>query len=100
MDVLKQLIEEEPRLTTCCPAQRLGCSHSAVEKHLSELEEAFQSSAKSSPFNESLSISYRRYRSDRFQILRSALPATQLASMNQYDETFRPYRQSSIKKTI
>ncbi len=27
MDVLKQLIEEDPRLTTRCLAERLGCSH-------------------------------------------------------------------------
>jgi transposase len=36
-DVLKQLIEEDPRLTTRCLAERPGCSHTAVEKHLSEL---------------------------------------------------------------
>ena len=27
MHVLKQLIEEDPRLTTRCLAERLGCSH-------------------------------------------------------------------------
>jgi hypothetical protein len=27
IDVLKQLIEEDPRLTTRCLAERLGCSH-------------------------------------------------------------------------
>ena len=27
MDVLKQLIEEDPRLATRCLAERLGCSH-------------------------------------------------------------------------
>jgi [histone H3]-lysine36 N-dimethyltransferase SETMAR len=37
VDVLKQLIEEDPRLTTRCLAERLGCSHTAVEKHLKEL---------------------------------------------------------------
>ena len=36
-DVLKQLIEEAPRLTTCCLAERLGCSHTTVEIHLSDL---------------------------------------------------------------
>ena len=37
VDVLKQLIEEDPRLTTLCLVERLGCSHTAVEKHLNEL---------------------------------------------------------------
>ena len=37
VDVLKQLIEEGPRLVTRCLAERLGCSHTAVETHLSEL---------------------------------------------------------------
>ncbi len=37
-NVLKQLIEEDPRLTTWCLAERLGCSHTAMEKHLSELD--------------------------------------------------------------
>src|SRR5271155_4632974 len=37
MDVLKQLIEEDPRLTTRCLAERLGCSHTTVETHLREL---------------------------------------------------------------
>jgi len=37
IDVLKQLIEEDPRLTTRCLAERLGCSHTTVEKHLAEL---------------------------------------------------------------
>ena len=37
VDVLKQLIEEDPRLTTLCLAERLGCSHTTVETHLSEL---------------------------------------------------------------
>jgi len=37
MDVLQQLIEEDPRLATCCLAERLGCSHTTVETHLREL---------------------------------------------------------------
>lgn len=37
VDVLKQLIEEDPRLSTRCLAERLGCSHTTVETHLSEL---------------------------------------------------------------
>ena len=37
VNVLKQLIEEDPRLTTRCLAERLGCSHTTVETHLSEL---------------------------------------------------------------
>lgn len=37
MDALKQFIEEDPRLTTRCLAERLGCSHTTVEKHLKEL---------------------------------------------------------------
>ena len=37
VDVLKRLIKEDPRLTTSCLAERLGCSHTTVETHLSEL---------------------------------------------------------------
>jgi transposase len=37
MYFLKQLIEEDPKLTTRCLAERLECSHTAVEKHLGEL---------------------------------------------------------------
>ena len=37
MDVLKQLIEKDPRLTTRCLEERLGCSHITVETHLGEL---------------------------------------------------------------
>ena len=37
VDILKQLIEEDPRLTTCCLAERLGYSHTTVETHLNEL---------------------------------------------------------------
>jgi len=36
MDVLQQLIEEDPRLTTRCLAEQLGCSHNTVETHLGE----------------------------------------------------------------
>ena len=37
LDVLKQLIEEDPRLTTWCLAERLGCVLAIVETHLKEL---------------------------------------------------------------
>ena len=37
MDLLKELIEQDPRLTTRCLAERLGCSHIAIETHLHEL---------------------------------------------------------------
>ena len=37
VDVFKQLIEEDPRLTTFCLAERLGCSHTTVETYLNEL---------------------------------------------------------------
>ena len=37
MGLLKQLIEEDPRLTTRCLSERLGCSHIAVETYLHEL---------------------------------------------------------------
>ena len=37
VDHLKQLIEQDPRLTSRCLAEQLGCSHTAVEKHLNEL---------------------------------------------------------------
>ena len=37
VDVLKQLIEEDPRLTTRFLVERLKCSHTTVETHLSEL---------------------------------------------------------------
>ena len=39
VDVLKQFIEEDPRLTTCCLAERLGRSHTTVETHLSEIRQ-------------------------------------------------------------
>ena len=38
VDVLKPLIEEDPRLTTRCLAERLGCTRTTVETHLSELD--------------------------------------------------------------
>ena len=38
VDVLKQLIEEDPRLTSCYLAAQLGCSHTTEETHLSELD--------------------------------------------------------------
>jgi [histone H3]-lysine36 N-dimethyltransferase SETMAR len=34
VDLLQQLIEQDPRLTSRCLAEQLGCSHTAVEKHL------------------------------------------------------------------
>jgi biotin operon repressor len=37
VDLLKQLIKQDPRLTSWCLAEQLGCSHTAVEKHLNEL---------------------------------------------------------------
>ena len=37
VDLLTQLIEEDPRLTLRCLAEQLGCSHTTVEKHLIEL---------------------------------------------------------------
>jgi histone-lysine N-methyltransferase SETMAR len=37
VDLLKQLIEEDPRLTLRCLAEQLGWSHTSMEKHLNEL---------------------------------------------------------------
>lgn len=37
LDNLKELIEQDPRLTTRCLAEHLGCSHTTVETHLKEL---------------------------------------------------------------
>ena len=37
MDLFKQLIEEDSRLTTRCLAERLGCSHIAMVTYLDEL---------------------------------------------------------------
>ena len=42
VDVLKQLIEEDPGLTTCCLAERLGCCHTTVETHLSKLDRTWK----------------------------------------------------------
>ncbi|CAF4199481.1 unnamed protein product [Rotaria sp. Silwood2] len=37
LDQLKQLIEDDPRLTTRCLAEKLECSHTTVETYLNEL---------------------------------------------------------------
>ena len=37
MELLKQIIEGDSRLTSWYLAGQLGCSHTAVEKHLNEL---------------------------------------------------------------
>ena len=37
--LLKQVIEEDPRLTSPYLAELLGCSRTTVEKHLNELDE-------------------------------------------------------------
>ena len=37
LDILKQLIEEDPRLTIWCLAERLQCFCATVETHLKEL---------------------------------------------------------------
>ena len=37
VDHVKQFIEQDPRLTSRGLAEQLGCSHTAVEKHLNEL---------------------------------------------------------------
>ena len=37
VDLLKQLIEQDPRLTLRCLAEELVCSYVTVEKHLNEL---------------------------------------------------------------
>jgi transposase len=37
MELLKELIEDDPRLTTWCLAERLGCFHITVETYLHEL---------------------------------------------------------------
>ena len=42
MDLLKKLIEQDPRLTTRCLAERLGCSHIAIETHLHELGKTWE----------------------------------------------------------
>ena len=42
VDLLKQLIEEDPRLTSRYLAKQLGCSHTAVKKHLSESDKTWK----------------------------------------------------------
>ena len=42
MDVLKQLIEEDPRLTARCLAERVGCSDTTVETLLGELDKTWK----------------------------------------------------------
>ncbi|CAF3468970.1 unnamed protein product [Rotaria socialis] len=42
VDLLKQLIEQDPRLTSRCLVEQLGCSHTAVEKHLNELDKKWR----------------------------------------------------------
>jgi [histone H3]-lysine36 N-dimethyltransferase SETMAR len=42
VDLLKHLIEEDPRLTTRCLAEQLGCSHTTIEKHLIELDKTWK----------------------------------------------------------
>ena len=37
VDLLKHLIEEDLRMIPCCLAERLRCSHTTVETHLTEL---------------------------------------------------------------
>ena len=37
LDLLKQLIEQDPRLTTRCLAEQLECSYTTVQKHLGDL---------------------------------------------------------------
>ena len=41
-DVFKPLIEEDPRLTTRCLAERLECSRTTVETYLSELDKTWK----------------------------------------------------------
>ena len=36
VDHIKQLTEQDPRLTSRCLAAQLGCSHTALDKHLNE----------------------------------------------------------------
>ena len=42
LGLLKQLIEEDPRLTTRCLAQRLGCPHIAVETLFHKLDKTWK----------------------------------------------------------
>ena len=45
VNLLEQLIEEEPRLTSRCLAEQLGCSHTTVEKHLNRLGKTWRYAA-------------------------------------------------------
>jgi hypothetical protein len=42
LNLLTQLIEEDPRLTWRCLAEQLECSHTVVEKHLNELDKTWR----------------------------------------------------------
>ena len=42
MELLKQLIEEDPRLTSPNLAKQLGCFHTAMEKHLNRLDKTWR----------------------------------------------------------
>ena len=42
MDLLKELIEQDARLTTRCLAERLRCSHIPIETHLHELDKTWK----------------------------------------------------------
>lgn len=37
LDILKDLVESDPRLTTRCIASKLGCHHSTIEYHLHQI---------------------------------------------------------------
>ncbi|CAF1425699.1 unnamed protein product [Adineta ricciae] len=42
VNLLKQLIEQDLRLTLRCLAEHFGCSHFAVEKHLIQLDKTWK----------------------------------------------------------
>ena len=42
VDLLKQFIEEDPRLTSRYLPKQLGCSHTAVDKHLNESDKTWK----------------------------------------------------------
>ena len=42
VELLKQFIEEDPRLTSRYLAGQLRCSHTAMEKHLNELRRTWR----------------------------------------------------------
>ena len=42
LDLLRQEIEQDPRLTTRCLADRLGCSHTTIETYLAELGKSWK----------------------------------------------------------